>query len=288
MRMVVISGFDPWRSPLCTCPSKLTLNPYTGCDHHCVYCYASSYIPRFGQCRPKKNLISRLKTEAPRLKGQLISMSNSSDPYPNQEAQTGLIRKCLQILADSNCKIQVITKSALVTRDTDLLKQTPSMVVLTITSLDDSAAELIEPDAPPPSERLKAAETLTRNGIPTAIRIDPIIPYVNDKPETLIKTLASIGIRHVTTSTLKIKSDNWKRLAQVLPETARKLEPLYFEQGERIGGNLYLPREMRLALMLDAEELAKKYGMRFGTCREGFSHLNTATCDGSWLLDEIG
>jgi len=162
------------------------------------------------------------------------------------------------------------------------------MVVLTITSLDDSAAELIEPDAPPPSERLKAAETLTRNGIPTAIRIDPIIPYVNDKPETLIKTLASIGIRHVTTSTLKIKSDNWKRLAQVLPETARKLEPLYFEQGERIGGNLYLPREMRLALMLDAEELAKKYGMRFGTCREGFSHLNTATCDGSWLLDEIG
>ena len=182
--------FDPWYSRLCTCPPKLTFNPYTGCDHACVYCYASSYIPKFFNCRPKKDLIPRLKREAAKLKGELISISNSSDPYPNLEAETGLMRKCLEILSRCDCKIQIVTKSNIVIRDMDLLKKKPSMVTLTITTDNDNISKLIEPKAPSPSERLKTAETLIRNGIPTSVRIDPIIPFVNDNPKNLVQTLA--------------------------------------------------------------------------------------------------
>jgi len=280
----LISKFDPWRSRLCTCPPKLTFNPYTGCDHACVYCYASSYIPNFFNCRPKKDLIPRLKKEATKLKGELISISNSSDPYPNLEAETGLTRKCLETLSRHNCKIQIVTKSNLVVRDIDLLKKKPSMVTLTITTHDDNISKVIQPYAPSSSERLKAAETLIRKGIPTSVRIDPIIPFVNDNPKNLVQTLASIGVKHITSSTYKVKPDNWKRFNIALPKTAEKLKPLYFEKGERIGRSTYIPKELRLKLMEKVAMLAKKYGIQFGTCREGLSHLNTATCDGSWLI----
>jgi DNA repair photolyase len=282
--VTLISKFDPWNSSLCTCPPKLTFNPYTGCDHACVYCYASSYIPKFFECRPKKDLVSRLRAEAPRLEGETISIANSSDPYPNLEARTGLTRKCLEILSQHNCKVQTITKSDLVVRDTDLLQKIPSMVSLTVTTEDDTTAKLIEPNAPSPSTRLKAAEVLIGKGIPTSIRIDPIIPFINDTPETLIETLASIGVKHVTVSTYKVKPDNWHRLSARLPETAEKLKPLYFEKGERISRYVYLPRDLRLNMMKTVKAITDKHGIKFGTCREGLSLLNTATCDGSWLL----
>jgi len=282
----LISRFDPWHSELCTCPPKLTFNPYTGCDHKCVYCYASSYIPKFFNCRPKKDLIPKLKREATKLRGEIISIANSSDPYPNLEAKTGLTRKCLEILSLHNCKIQIITKSNLVTRDIDLLRKMPSMVSLTIATDDDNIAKLIEPHAPSPSERLKAVEILIGEGIPTSVRIDPVIPFVNDNTENLVKTLASAGVKHITGSTYKVKPDNWQRLSIVLPKTAEKLKPLYFEKGEKIGRYIYLPKDLRLKLMKTMGAMAEKYDMKFGTCREDLSHLNTAVCDGSWLLNK--
>jgi len=194
------------------------------------------------------------------------------------------MRKCLEILSRCDCKIQVVTKSNLAVRDVDLLKKKPSMVTFTITTDNDNISKLIEPKAPSPSERLKTAETLIRKGIPTSVRIDPIIPFVNDNPENLVQTLASIGVKHITSSTYKVKPGNWKRFNIALPKTAQKLKPFYFEKGERIGRSTYLPKELRLKLMGKVAMLAKKYSIQFGTCREGLSHLNTATCDGSWLM----
>ena len=214
--MPLITRFDPWHSTLCTCPPKLTFNPYTGCDHACTYCYASSYIPNFARCRPKKNLLRNLQREAARLKGETISIANSSDPYPRIEAETGLTRMCLAILAQQNCRIQIITKSTLITRDTDLLSKTPCTVALTITTDDDNTAKQIEPNAPSPTERLKTAETLISKGIPVSARIDPVIPFLNDNPKRLIAELASIGVKHVTSSTYKVKPDNWQRLAMAI------------------------------------------------------------------------
>jgi DNA repair photolyase len=281
----LISKFDPWRSSLCTCPPKLTLNPYSGCDHHCVYCYASSYIPRFQECRPKKDLLKKLKREASKLKGETVSISNSSDPYPRMEATAGLTRGCLEILAESNCRIQIITKSNLVTRDGDLLSKAPSTVALTITTLDAEVARLLEPNAPPPADRLRAAENLIGKGVPVSVRIDPVIPLVNDKAETLVAALASIGVKHVTSSTYKIKPDNWRRFKVVMPDVAKKLGQICSRDGEKLGGNTLLPRDLRLKLMKNIRNLATTNGMKFGVCREGLAQLNTAACDGSWLLN---
>ena len=270
---------------MCTCPPKLTFNPYTGCNYACIYCYASSYIPRFSDCRPKKGLLQRLQREAAKLKGETVSIANSSDPYPRMEVTAGLTRKCLEILAESNCRIQIITKSNLVTRDDDLLSKVPSTVALTITTDDAEVARLLEPHAPPPTDRLRAAEDLIGKGIPVSVRIDPVIPFVNDQPKKLVAALASLGVKHVTSSTYKIKPDNWRRFSAAMPTVAEKLKPLYFKQGEKIGGNTLLPRDLRFKLMKNIRHLTIVNGMQFGVCREDLAQLNTAACDGSWLLN---
>ena len=286
-RMEVLKPFDPWRSKLCTCPFKLSLNPYTGCGHACVYCYASSYIPDFFRCRPKKNLLPALKRDAKKLGGELISISNSSDPYPSLEKRLKLTRKCLEILSKANCKIQIITKSTLVTRDIDILKRMRAMVALTITSLNDELSKKLEPKAPLASERIKAVEKLIKNRIPVAVRIDPIIPSLNDEQAELIKVLASLGVKHITSSTYKVRKDNWQRFSLAFPRIAEKLKPLYFEKGEKIGRSYYLPRELRFRLMEKIKAEVEKHGMRFACCREGFPELNSAVCDGSWLVKEF-
>jgi DNA repair photolyase len=230
-------------------------------------------------------LLERLQREAKKLKGETVSIANSSDPYPRMEATAGLTRRCLEILAESNCRLQIITKSNLVIRDEDLLSKVPSTVALTITTDDVEVAKLLEPHAPSPYARLRAAEDLISKGIPVSVRIDPVIPFVNDKPEKLVATLARIGVRHVTTSTYKIKPDNWRRFSAAMPAVAEKLKPLYFKQGEKIGGNTLLPRDLRFKLMKSIRDLTIAYGMHFGVCREDLAKLNTAACDGSWLLN---
>jgi DNA repair photolyase len=263
----------------------LTLNPYSGCDHHCIYCYASSYIPNFQKCRPKKDLPQRLRREAAKLKGETVSIANSSDPYPHMEAMAGLMRRCLEILSERDCRIQIITKSNLVIRDGDLLNKVPSTVALTITTDNGEVAKLLEPNAPPPDSRLEAAEDLIEKGIPVSVRIDPVIPFVNDQLEKLVAILADIGVKHVTSSTYKVKPDNWRRFSATMPEVAKKLKLLYFKQGEKIGGNIRLPRALRFKIMKNIRELTTAHSMQFGVCREDLPQLNTSACDGSWLLN---
>ena len=286
MASMLITPFDPWESKLCTCPKKLTLNPYTGCSHGCLYCYASSYVPDFHHARPKKNLIPQLEKEATKLKGELISIANSSDPYPPTELALGMTRKCLQILSKHHCKIQLVTKSPLVMRDVDILKKTPSMISMTITTEDNKLAKLLEPLAPLPSKRLKAVSRLIQNGVPVSVRIDPLIPLINHNPERLVRKLASIGVSHITCSTYKAKHDNWKRIAQAFPIEAMSLSSLYFDKGERKGGTRYLPRSIRKENLEKAKGLVEEEGMKFACCREGFPQLNSATCDGSWLIPD--
>ena len=225
-----------------------------------------------------------LKREAAKLNGETISISNSSDPYPRAEASEGLTRRCLEILVESNCKIQIITKSNIVTRDDDLLRKVPATVALTITTDDDQLGKILEPFAPTPSQRMRAAQDLIKEGIPVSVRIDPIIPFVNDQPQKLIKTLASIGVKHITVSTYKAKPDNWKRLTEALPQMAEKLKQLYFQQGERIGGSILLPKDYRFKILKGTRDSVDTNGLKFGVCREDLAQLNTAPCDGSWLM----
>ncbi len=282
----VIRKFDPWNSPLCTCPFKLTLNPYTGCGHGCIYCYARGYIPNFDKPRLKENLLTRVLKDLDRIpRGTLISMSESSDPYQPLEETYRLTRKVLKLLLRRGMKVLIVTKSDLVVNDVDILDPHSVAVSITITTLDDDLAKLLEPGAPPPSRRLEAVVRLSSEGFRVTVRVDPIIPELNDSPkeiEDLIKASAEAGARHIVSSTLKVKPHVMSGLSKVFPQLKQKFIKLYYEEGTRIQGYRYLPSDLRLKYMELVARLSRKYGMSFSTCREGLEHLNTPgiPCDG--------
>ena len=286
---MILNPFDPWKSRLCTCPSKLSLNPYTGCPHGCLYCYARSYIPNFSCCRPKADLPRRLDREAARVPpGRLVAMSNSSDPYPPLEEKLCLSRSCLKILRDRGLAVQVVTKSCLVARDAHLLAGMRASVAMTLTTLDDSISRILESGAALPGQRLKAMEKLVALGVPVSARIDPIIPGINDEEiDDLVSAVSRAGARHITSSTYKARPGSIKSIVNAFPEQGAALQRL-FAGGEVIGGSLYLPAELRMDLMERIAASAEVEGLTFSSCREGSEPAPGINCDGSHLLPSQG
>jgi len=285
-RTRVITPFDPWRGPLCTCPPKLSLDPYTGCQHGCLYCYASSYIRDFFRCRPKRRLLENVRRDLEKVRpGALISMSNSSDPYPPMETDLRLTRRCLEAFQGRGLRILVITKGTTVLRDLELLKELGAAVTVSLITLDADLCRRLEPGAPSPSERLEVLSRLSKEGVPTGLRLDPIIPFLtDDQIETVVREAVSAGVRHVVASTLKPRPDGWARLRKAFPEVCEKLGNLY-KNGMRVGGAMYLPSDLRRGLLERALKECLRAGITFSTCREGFTDLNRApTCDGSHLV----
>lgn len=283
----IIRLFDPWKSSLCTCPVKYSFDPYSGCSHRCLYCYASSYIKDFYNCRPKKNLLGTVKKDLERLpKNAIISMSNSSDPYPHLEKEFKLTRRCLEEFRKYPVRLLIITKSDMVVRDIDLLREIRAAVTISITTLDDSLTRKIEPSAPPPSRRIQALAKLSEEDVNTGLRLDPIIPFVNDDGfRELLVEARDAGVKHVISSTFKPRFDSWKRIIQAFPELEESLKKLYIMKGERIGRSVYLEKNSRLKMMRQVAEECIKLGLSFATCREGFPELHTSpTCDGSHLI----
>ena len=277
--------FDPWRSELCTCPPKYSLNPYTGCAHGCIYCYASAYIRDFFRCRPKLGLIPKLRRELSRIPpGSLISLSNTSDPYPPLEEKLQNTHHCLELFRAYGMRVLVVTKSHLVLHDKELLGEMEAAVTLTITSFRHSAK--LEPGAPSPERRLEALRELSQAGIPVGLRLDPVFPELTDgEIEEIVEQATRAGAKHLVASTFKPRRDSWKRFAQAFPKVAAQTYEMYFKLGERVGNSWYLPREMRRELMLRVKEASEAHGLTFACCREGFPELHTAeSCDGSHLI----
>ncbi|BAD84377.1 hypothetical protein, conserved, radical SAM superfamily [Thermococcus kodakarensis KOD1] len=276
-----IRPFDPWKSPLCTCPFKYTLNPYTGCDHACVYCYITSYIPNAFRVRTKEGLLPKLEKELRKLdKNAIVALSYSSDPYPTIERELGITRKVLELFRGYNVRCLLLTKSDIFERDIDILSELRCAVGVTVTTVDEKKAKLLEPNAPSPKRRMKALKKAKDAGIPVYARIDPIIPYYTW--EDFDETLDALSfVSHITVSTLKLRPDSKKRMFAKFPELMEKLWPLY-ERGERIGGYYYLPKDVRMPILREAEKKITEKGITFGSCREGYRSF--PTCDGSHLV----
>ena len=160
------------------------VNPYTGCEHGCSYCYAR-FMKRFtGHREPwgefvdvKINAADLLRPEVRRKKKGRVWVSGVCDPYQPLEAKYGLTRECLEILTADNWPISIQTRSPLVLRDIELLKRSGDVTVtMTVTTADDRIRELFEPGAPPIRDRIKALEELHRAGIRTHAMIAPMLP----------------------------------------------------------------------------------------------------------------
>ncbi len=278
--MYYIKPFDPWKSKLCTCPPKYSLNPYTGCAHNCIYCYAT-YIPKFHHLRLKKDLFRKLEKDLQELPSNaLISMSNSSDPYPPIERSLEITRKCLKIMKDYDIRLLVVTKSDIVARDVDLLSEMRCAVSITVTCLSDSLASKIEPNAPKPEKRIEALRMLKDAGIPIILRLDPVIPYLTENEALKVLEVCDF-VDHVVTSTLKLRRDILARFERVFPELADMYKRIYTE---KVGKSYYyMSRELRLKLLGPIIEKCEELGISYAFCREGFK-FKAESCDGSHLI----
>jgi len=278
VRFEVLREFDPWNGPLCTCPRKYSLQPYTGCPFSCLYCYATSYIGK--KFYPKKNFLERLECDLRKAdRSKVINVSTSSDPYPPIEERLELTRGALKLIRDYGFKVLITTKGVLFERDADLIEGIGAIMV-TITTLDEELARVMEPGAPSPLERLEAIKRVSHR-VPVGVRIDPVVPGVNDSEDDIkemLKLLKNAGVKHVTTSTYKAKPDNLKRMTKAFPH----LKELY-KSAVKVGGYLYLPEELRRELLRPVAEGAKRLGMSYAFCREGFP-FEAPSCDGSHLI----
>ena len=164
------------------------LNPYTGCEHACSYCYAR-FMKRFtGHREPwgefvdaKMNAPDLLAVEIGKKKRGTVWVSGVCDPYQPLEAQYRLTRSCLEILARSTWPVRVQTRSPLVLRDMDIMKGAEDLEVgLTVTTADDGVRRLFEPRAPAIGERLRALDELHRAGVRTFAMIAPMLPGAED------------------------------------------------------------------------------------------------------------
>lgn len=170
------------------------MNLYKGCCHGCIYCDSRSecyQISNFDQVRQKDNAIDLLHQELrKKIKTGVIGTGAMSDPYNPFEAKYALTRNALSLLDLYQFGISIATKSDLITRDIDLLTRikshSPVICKLTITSMDDTMSQLIEPGVCPSSKRFEAIRKLSEAGIFTGILLMPILPFVNDTPENIL------------------------------------------------------------------------------------------------------
>ncbi len=218
----------------------------------------------------------------------MISIANSSDPYPPEEKTLEITRKALSILANVPVRVLIITKGTTIIRDIDILKRMRVAVAFSISTMDERLAKKLEPCAPTPEERFKAIKRLADEGIPTILRIDPIFWRLTDEEiDEMLAVAKSANVLHIVASTLKPRPDGWNRIKNVLPEWAKAVEH-YYLKGETYQRTYYLPSTIRYELMRRVYDKAISLGFTFATCREGFTELHTGgSCDGSHLIPTV-
>lgn len=171
-------------------PSKLpgtdyVINPYVGCPHRCMYCYAE-FMKRFSNHDEPWGTFTDVKIRSTSsrpvdLRGKNVFLSSVTDCYNPLEEKYALTRKLLQQLRYSGAAVTILTKSALVLRDMDVFKQLPDVTVgFSINTTDDAFRQDTEPFAACIPERLNALKTLHENGIRTWVHVSPIFPYLSD------------------------------------------------------------------------------------------------------------
>ena len=184
------------------------LNPYIGCSHGCLYCYARLYTrdsrvsSNWGSVVVVKiNILKALLREVKRLRPGVVGVGTITDAYQPLEAVYKLTRGCIGVLLSHGFRVSIQTKNTLVVRDLDLFGKYRDFVDVgfTITTTNDPVAKLIEPRSPPPSARIRALENLSSAGVKTWVFYGPVIPGVNDG-ERDVREIVEIAYK--TSSTL--------------------------------------------------------------------------------------
>jgi len=190
-------------------PFRHSINPYRGCEHGCVYCYARpthEYLGFSSGLDFERKIV--VKHEAPALlrralsrrswKPSVIGISGVTDPYQPVERRLGVTRGCLSVLRDFRNPACVVTKNHLVTRDCDLLAEMAGFdcasVTLSVTTLDNKLQSAMEPRTSVPARRLEAIRALAKAGVPVCVNVAPVIPGLTDhEMPTILEAAAEAG-----------------------------------------------------------------------------------------------
>jgi DNA repair photolyase len=188
-----------------------SINPYRGCEHGCIYCFARPTHAYLG-LSPGLDFEAKLfaKPEAPKLlerelsaagyTARTIAIGTNTDPYQPIEREHQIMRRILEVLDHFGHPVGIVTKSALVLRDLDILSRMAQRnlvkVALSVTTLDPKLARVMEPRAATPSRRLEALRQLTAAGVPASVMVAPVIPALNDAEiERILDAAAAIGVK---------------------------------------------------------------------------------------------
>jgi DNA repair photolyase len=188
-----------------------SINPYRGCEHGCIYCYARPTHAYLGLSagldfesklfvKPEAAKLLERELSDPKYTPRTIALGSNTDPYQPIEKQHQVTRRILEVLDRFGHPVGIVTKSALVLRDLDILsrmaKRNIAKVALSVTTLDAQLARVMEPRASTPPRRLEALRQLSEAGVPTTVLVAPVIPAINDAEiERILDSAAAVGVK---------------------------------------------------------------------------------------------
>jgi DNA repair photolyase len=189
-----------------------SINPYRGCEHGCVYCFARPTHAYLGLSpgldfesklfmKPNAPELLERELSAPSYVPKIIAIGTNTDPYQPIERRYKIMRRILEVLDSAGHPVGIVTKSALVLRDLDILarmaKRNLVKVALSVTTLDAKLARTMEPRAATPARRLDTLRQLVKAGVPATVMVAPVIPALNDDEiERILEAVAAAGVRH--------------------------------------------------------------------------------------------
>jgi DNA repair photolyase len=257
-------------------PFTWAINPYRGCEFACKYCYAR-YTHEFMELRDgvdferkifvKQQAAALLSCELKKVKrGEEIAIGTATDPYQPAERRFELTRAILEELArHSGLAIGIVTKSNLVTRDTEILRRVGERnrisVSMTVTTVDVELARKLEPRAPRPDLRLEAVRQLNLAGVDAGVICAPVLPEITDQPrdlEALVQAASAAGAKYIYANPLFLKPCSAAVFLPFLEENFPALVELY---RTRYGDRAFLPKGYGQRLSQLMEALRRKYGI---------------------------
>ncbi|NBC32271.1 MAG: PA0069 family radical SAM protein [Alphaproteobacteria bacterium] len=240
-------------------PFEASINPYRGCEHGCVYCFARPTHAWLGLSagrdfetrlfyKPDAPALLEAELARPGYRVGTLALGANTDPYQPVERRTGLTRAILQVLQACRHPVGVVTKSGLIARDLDILApmaaEKLAMVCVSVTTLDRTLARRLEPRAPTPARRLETIARLSEAGVPVAILASPMIPGLTDHElERILEAGAAAGAVSANTILLRLPLE----IADLFTEWLEAHYP------DRAGRVLSLMRQSRGGRLYDSE-----------------------------------
>jgi DNA repair photolyase len=263
-------------------PFRWTINPYRGCTHACVYCFARNthtYLDLDAgedfnrMIVVKTNAVELLRKElaSPRWTHEHIAMGTNVDCYQRAEGRYRLMRGIIAALRENRNPFSILTKGTLILRDLDLLMDAAAVTDVStnvsVGFVDPDAWRTLEPGTPAPRRRLAVCRTLNEHGIRCGVLMAPIVPYLTDGPEQLertVRAIAASGATHLSPIVLHLRpgAREWfmARLQQTHPQLVQPIRELYH-------GGSYAPKAYQSEVVGRVHELARRHGVGAGAGR---------------------